>query len=264
MKNRKSNKNALVHGVYASDVLLPWESRAGFEKLLDELRAELNINGASEEEIAFDIAVKFWNKRRVKRMEQASMTRAQFSAAVKDSGERGFSGIERAIEVAHQQRANKAKAHQGTMDSLMKKLSALDKKLAGRTKASPKLQNDLCDLNTEVARLAILMEDLRSVRGGDVLDAAYAAKAWAPALEIDARLDAAIHKLYGRLANIKEFKKMYAAPCQLIPPEVNAGKPAKQSRDSGYERTRATLMKPLPSRTVTTDENENDDEEWGN
>jgi hypothetical protein len=46
------NKNALVHGVYAEDVLLPWESREDLEKLLADLREEFGPDGRMEEEVS--------------------------------------------------------------------------------------------------------------------------------------------------------------------------------------------------------------------
>ena len=47
-------KNALSHGVYASDVVLHWENEQDFRDLLENLRAEFCPTGASEEEAVFD------------------------------------------------------------------------------------------------------------------------------------------------------------------------------------------------------------------
>ena len=52
-KSRK--KNALTHGIYGKDILLPWESCEEFEKLLAELQDEFQPNGRMENEIAFDV-----------------------------------------------------------------------------------------------------------------------------------------------------------------------------------------------------------------
>jgi hypothetical protein len=48
-KSRK--KNALTHGIYGKDILLPWESREEFEKLLVELQDEFQPSGRMENEI---------------------------------------------------------------------------------------------------------------------------------------------------------------------------------------------------------------------
>ena len=42
------NKNALLHGVYSRDFILPWESEDDFETLHKEFRDEWKPNGRSE------------------------------------------------------------------------------------------------------------------------------------------------------------------------------------------------------------------------
>jgi hypothetical protein len=45
MSNSKSTKNALSHGAYSSDVILPWENANDFNELHQELREELFARG---------------------------------------------------------------------------------------------------------------------------------------------------------------------------------------------------------------------------
>jgi hypothetical protein len=54
IKQRK--KNALIHGIYGKDILLPWESRKDFELLLIELQNEFKPDGRMERDIVFDMA----------------------------------------------------------------------------------------------------------------------------------------------------------------------------------------------------------------
>jgi ParB-like chromosome segregation protein Spo0J len=65
-KPRKTN--ALTHGIYGKDILLPWESRDDFEKLLADLREEFRPDGLMENEIIFDVAHFRWQKYRVRQM----------------------------------------------------------------------------------------------------------------------------------------------------------------------------------------------------
>jgi hypothetical protein len=58
------SKNALVHGIYASDVLLPGESEEDFSNLHAAIRSDLNPEGALEEEAVLDIVRLHWLKRR--------------------------------------------------------------------------------------------------------------------------------------------------------------------------------------------------------
>jgi hypothetical protein len=61
-------KNALAHGIYGKDILLPWESRKDFKKLLADLRDEFQPEGRMEIEIVFDLAHSRWQKYRVHQM----------------------------------------------------------------------------------------------------------------------------------------------------------------------------------------------------
>jgi hypothetical protein len=65
---KSQKKIALTHGIYGKDILLPWESREEFEKLLTELQDELKPNGRMENEIVFDVAHLRWQKSRVHQM----------------------------------------------------------------------------------------------------------------------------------------------------------------------------------------------------
>ena len=67
MSNSKSaakTRNALVHGIYSDELVLPWEKEEDFTELFESLRADLNPEGALEEEMVFDIARLHWLKRR--------------------------------------------------------------------------------------------------------------------------------------------------------------------------------------------------------
>jgi len=55
-------KNALIHGVYASDVLLPGESEENFSELYNAFRGELNPESPLEEEAVLDVARLHWLK----------------------------------------------------------------------------------------------------------------------------------------------------------------------------------------------------------
>src|SRR5258708_36158610 len=75
---KSKTKNALIHGVYSSDLVMPWESREAFENLLAALRAEFSPGGAMEQEAVPDLACLRWPKLRVRKMWQAATRRAPF------------------------------------------------------------------------------------------------------------------------------------------------------------------------------------------
>jgi hypothetical protein len=57
--------NALSHGAYSEQVVLPWENKQDFDHLHEAFRQEYSPNGLSEEEAVFDLADLHWKKRRV-------------------------------------------------------------------------------------------------------------------------------------------------------------------------------------------------------
>jgi hypothetical protein len=67
-------KNALAHGIYGKDILLPWESRKDFEKLLADLRDDFRPVGRMQNDIVFDLAHLRWQKYRVRRCTSPRLT----------------------------------------------------------------------------------------------------------------------------------------------------------------------------------------------
>src|ERR1700722_20055705 len=92
-KTRKSKSNALVHGVYARDFLLPWESEEDFRKQLGELRSYWKPGSCLENEAVLDIARFTWQKHRAMRMLQASFQADPFTRDIVASGKKSWGGI---------------------------------------------------------------------------------------------------------------------------------------------------------------------------
>jgi hypothetical protein len=65
-------KNAISHGLYASEVLLPGENKEEFEALHQAMRSEWEPDGASEEEEVFDLCHSWFVKRRLRRWFQSA------------------------------------------------------------------------------------------------------------------------------------------------------------------------------------------------
>ena len=53
-------KNALAHGLYASDLVLAWENEQDFVDLHESIRQELNPVGSLEDIAVLDIARLHW------------------------------------------------------------------------------------------------------------------------------------------------------------------------------------------------------------
>ena len=65
MSTPKRPKNALSHGVYSSDIVLPWENEKQFNDLHQALREEYYPEGVSEELAVLELAGLHWKRRRL-------------------------------------------------------------------------------------------------------------------------------------------------------------------------------------------------------
>lgn len=94
MSNSKPSKNALSHGAYSRDAILPWENAQDFKDLHEELREEYLPSGPSEEETVFDLARLHRKKRRLNVAFQLTARRDAPINQLVDAGHReGWSGI---------------------------------------------------------------------------------------------------------------------------------------------------------------------------
>src|SRR4051812_18074397 len=94
---RRAKKNALVHGIYSRDVVLPWERRTEFDRLLCELREEWSPEGRMEEETVLDLAMQVWRKRRVSKLYAAQAHADPFAEEIAKTGLQSFSGIRKSL-----------------------------------------------------------------------------------------------------------------------------------------------------------------------
>jgi hypothetical protein len=78
----KKNHPALKHGGYAATVVLPGESVAEFEKLLQDSIANFTANGALEEDIVADLAGRLWRKQNRATFRTAGVARQHYREIV--------------------------------------------------------------------------------------------------------------------------------------------------------------------------------------
>ena len=68
----QSSKNALSHGLYAGEVVLPKEKQEAFDDLLESYRDEYCPDGVSENAAVVELAILHWKRRRLETgMQQA-------------------------------------------------------------------------------------------------------------------------------------------------------------------------------------------------
>ena len=65
MPKKDRSKNALKHGAFSRELILPGESRKDYERLLSELEAEHSPSGPSEIYLVHHLASLLWRERRL-------------------------------------------------------------------------------------------------------------------------------------------------------------------------------------------------------
>lgn len=68
-----TSRNALAHGAYAAQVVLPGEASADFERLEESLQSDFNPRNMVEAALVRDVAVLLWKKWRIEKAAHAVM-----------------------------------------------------------------------------------------------------------------------------------------------------------------------------------------------
>jgi hypothetical protein len=223
IKHSPRNQNALVHGLYASDVLLPWDSREDFEKLHHDLRAEFSPRGRSEEETILDLAFLYWQKRTLWRMRQAAMLKDPFAAEIAQTKAKSWSKIRRCLREA----ANNHRTLLGSVEATHAKMRSQVKRLqkemgaASDSQAVKLIEEKLNALhNTIGERVLPLIQQLWQIpKAEQAFDNVYSPENLEKIVRLEAAVDARISKVLARLVGLKEFKRTPAggAPTTALP-----------------------------------------------
>jgi len=214
-KSKPGNRNALVHGIYTKDFLLPWDSRDDFEKLHADLRAEFMPVGRAEEETVFDLAQIYWQKHTVWRMRQAAVLKDPFVQDISNTERKSWSGIRkdlRAEAMSERTFLGAAEAELANMFSQSKQLRR-DMKAASDQEEVKLVQEKINAVMDTITKHAVpFVESLRKMPNAEQsFDAAYLLESLEQLVRLEAALDVRVAKALARLVGLKEFKRTPAA-----------------------------------------------------
>jgi hypothetical protein len=257
MANPQRPKNALSHGLYASEVVLAWEDEQAFNDLHESLRQEFFPNGPSEDAAVFDLARLHWTKRRLNIGSQLAFHRHPDAGALADAGRGGWSGVAKYLESTsdHGDRtADAIRAMAKSYASTLAKVHALIDEHVDRMsprgsssvppdheskQSDPAFFQDLIAMAKalNVMSTELIVPSLKLIDTYD-LDQKICERAYRPEimernLKIEADIDKRIEKAISRLVTVKEYKKFYGAKDDKAPPAEVIILPAKASRNSG-------------------------------
>jgi hypothetical protein len=239
-------KNALAHGIYCKDILLPWESLKDFKSLLADFRDELRPEGRMENEIVFDLAHSRWQKYRVHQMYIAAAYGDPFVSGLVEARQKSWTGVRNHLRLKS--------INERTISKMMNALFLKRSKESAKTLAKAMREGKL--VNSEIAQgkafldvsknftvpLIEALEAHQSVE--DSLRRTYSPEYLERIIRLEAMIDARIDKALARLVSLKEYKRVaatYGPP--LIP--VDASTP---SSNQGEVENRATVIEGIFSK----------------
>jgi hypothetical protein len=229
----RTGPNALVHGLYASDIIMPWESKEDFEHLWRELKLEWLPSGRQEFETVLSLAHMNWLKHRLMRTTQVAFRRDPFLSELQKQGVKTWAEVSNFME----QKATEE-------DTLQAEVMATLKDLKNALQQASKLMNASNPQTLEIYRTIETVHDLYfkgclpvyqkvfdkvyrkkpnapdrnqpGVTTSDVYDenpATLIAQAYHPdylakLVRLEASIDARIDKILHRLMAMKEYKRI--------------------------------------------------------
>jgi hypothetical protein len=222
IKPRK--KNALTHGVYGKDILLPWESMKDCKKLLTDLRDELRPEGRMENEIVFDLAHFRWQKYRLHQMYIAGAYGDPFVFDLVESGQKSWIGMRNhLIWQSTNENAISKMVNEIFMEQVNESAKRLEKALREGKLDNSKADHGKAFLDVSKNFTAPLIEALKGEPSvGDSFRRTYSAEYLEPIIRLEAMIDARIDKALARLVSLQEYKRVRAT---YSPPPIPLAAP---------------------------------------
>jgi len=233
----RTGKNALVHGLYASDIVLEWESEIDFECLFRDLKSEWMPRGRQEMETVLSLARLNFLKHRLMRSSQMAFRSDPFLAEAKKAGAKTWSDISDLM----QQKATEQDSLITDMRTASQELTTALKHASAAMTAADKDSQDI------YRKVEVVHDNFKKFHGplyGKVFNRLFqknpkvhdknapdayierpelfAEQAYHPdylekLVRLEASIDTRIDKLLQRLTSIKEYKRLARESTKTIP-----------------------------------------------
>jgi hypothetical protein len=217
-------KNALAHGIYGKDILLPWESTKDFKKLLADPRDEFRPEGRMENEIVFDLAHFRWQKYRVHQMYIAAAHGDPFVSGLVEARQKSWVGMRNHLRwKSTNERTISEMVNEIFMEQVEESAKRLEKALREGKLNNSKTDKGKAFLDVSKNFTVPLIEALEAQPSlGDSLRRTYSPEYLEPIIRLEAMIDARIDKALARLVSLQEYKRVRATYTpQLIPVEAS-------------------------------------------
>jgi hypothetical protein len=214
----------LSHGLYARDVLLPWDDSEQFDALHSGLKEELFPIGLSEEECVLDLALLYWQKRTLWRLRTAAVLHDRFTNEILATEKKSWVGIRNSLRAS-------AREEQSVLNSLEK---AVADAVSGLSKTARNLAKDpnaldaeklgpILEMGVRLVRDSMqpLLDEARELPTAErAFDKNHTPEALEKVVRLEMSIDVRIGKVMSRLVALKEFKRTPAGSRlgQLVAP----------------------------------------------
>lgn len=225
-EKKRSSRRPILHGIFASEMLLPWERRRDLLGLYEKFRYELRPEGASEEEVVLDYTWLHWLKRRAFRAVQFSFQRDPFALELANSGKKTARGIQKYLnEQAHDQGTLLGSHHEmmaAINQSIIKLARTVRNVEEDDAVKAEEIQKRLEMLVTQQREHILpMMERLHALYNEEkAFQRAYLPEDLERVARFVTILDARIDKALGRLVALKEYAKLYGHKSRSLLPNA--------------------------------------------
>jgi hypothetical protein len=229
-KPKKSGK--IAHGLYAKDVLLPWDDREQFEALHNELKKEFFPSGPSEEECVLDLAQLYWQKRTLWRLRTATVSRDRFTEEIVATEKKSWAGIRQNLREKAREEHSLLQSMETTVADAVSEMARVARKL-GKDPSAEEVERlgPLLNVGVELVRKTVmpLLEEVRQLPNAEgAFDKNYLPEALEKIVRLETSIDARIGKVMARIVALKEFKR---TPAGSPLPQLTASRPLGITRD---------------------------------
>ena len=233
--------NALVHGLHASDIVLPWESKEDFEQLWNDLKKEWMPKDRQENETVLSLAHMNWLKHRLMRTTQVAFRRDPFFSELQKQGIKTWAGMSEFLAKKAEDESTLRTEVLTTAKAWGKAATEVSKLLTSSNPQMAAIQKDIKNIVKAFAedRVRIYRKlyrdkpnasdktdakfnDLAEIDPTALMDQAYRPDYLAKLVQIEASIDARIDKILRRLIDIKEYKaimqRLHGSTPAIAPP----------------------------------------------
>jgi hypothetical protein len=229
MTTSNSSKNAISHGAYSNEAVLPWENKQEFNDLLKELREDFFPDGRAQDDAVYDLACLHLKKRRLNVASRLAFLRDRDISGLTEAGrDNGWEGIADYFaktldnnEVTRDGMHDLSTAHReavikihGVLTKQMTQILASDGTNQDKNSAATVLAK-LTEMMIEMkATSSVVSATLHAMRSYGLderpCERAYRPDVMEKELKILGEIDKRIEKTIARLVVLKEYKKMYS------------------------------------------------------